>query len=114
MKKENTHYEINTIHELSEYRDNFTKILKNYFKDNLSLLLDKIEEGYSNSHFICFIEDIEVYIIYKHNYIIINWYKLNHIGRCLRSNCANFNIIKEILSELYFTFKEDIIDDIRC
>nr|DAU41978.1 MAG TPA: hypothetical protein [Caudoviricetes sp.] len=67
-------------------RDIFIKIISNLI-DNIENFYDTIEYGYEGDKFKAWYYNEEVYIMDKTNFIIINWYKLTHIGRYLTCNC---------------------------
>ena len=43
-----------------------------------------IADGLSTENYEAFLKDEEVYIIDWKNKRLVNWYKLGHVGRCLR------------------------------
>ena len=64
-----------------------------------------IADGYSSSNYDIFLHEEEVYIIDWKNNRFINWYKLSHIGRCLR--IIGTDPTKEDIIKLF----KDIIKD---
>ena len=86
-------------------REIFTNIFTSIFSnDNISKILDIIYSGYESEKYKCWIYDDEVYLLNKETGMFINWYKLDHIGRCLQSTIGSD-------SKYYFTFFIDLYDD---
>lgn len=73
-------------------RIKFSLLFDNYFvnnEDNLETkIFDLILDGAETDSFKMWYnyEDEEVYILHKTSGIVVNWYKLYHVGRALSSN----------------------------
>lgn len=73
-------------------RIKFSLLFDSYFVDNEDNLESKffelILDGAETDSFKMWynFEDEEVYILHKTSGILVNWYKLYHVGRCLTCN----------------------------
>lgn len=68
-------------------REEFTNIFCSVF--NPDNICDIIFSGYEGYSYKCWIYDDEVYILNKETGDFINWYKIDHIGRCLTSTIGS-------------------------
>lgn len=85
-------------------RDEFRKVWSETIR-NTDRVLDLIEQGYEGYRFKMWYYDSEAYILNKKEGILINWYKISHIGRCL---FISHDISLEKLIEMF----NELIDEL--
>lgn len=88
-------------------RDKFIEILEKHFNGKeLDELFDYITEGFVSESFKLLLQDEEVYIICLSSGVIINWYKLCHVGRCLNFNTK---LSEDELDDIFEKLHEEIL-----
>lgn len=86
-------------------REIFRKIISNLI-DDIENFYDVIEYGYEGDRFKAWYYEEEVYILDKGNFIILNWYKLTHIGRCLT---CNYNMTVKETYKFIRSFRNEVL-----
>ena len=89
-------------------RDLFCNAVINVFGDSMTFL-DFLENmGYSTTKYDCYLDyNGENYIINRETGEYINWYKLDHIGRCISISTASwYKNIPKWIEEFLVEFKK--------
>lgn len=73
-------------------------------------ILDVIEEGFENDKCKLWEWESEVYILWKETGLVINWYKLTHIGRSL---FVSDNIDMVDLEDILYAIREEIMEELK-
>lgn len=110
------HDELNNdaIEYTSLSREKFVEIWKEVFssKDNIDLqekFFDLILNGYEDERLKCWYYDDEVYLFDKYSFLMVNWYKLSHVGRVLKivsgqSRDKNVLYLEDSIRDLFKRF----------
>lgn len=91
-----------------DLRDLFCNAVTKVFGDSM-IFLDFLEnEEYSTIKYDCYIDnDEEIYIINRETGEYINWYKLDHIGRCINISTSSwYKNIPKWIEKFLVEFKE--------
>ena len=76
---------------IKDLRDLFCDAVNKVFGDSMTFL-DFLENEEYSSKYDCFLDyNGENYIINRETGEYINWYKLDHIGRCINIQCIRLN-----------------------
>lgn len=91
----------------NDLRDLFCYAVNKVFGDSMAFLDFLENEGYSTKYD-CYLDySGENYIINRETGEYINWYKLDHIGRCINiSILSMFNDIPEWIEDFLVEFKK--------
>lgn len=91
-----------------DLRDQFCNAVTKIFGDSMTFLDFLENEEYSTNKYDCFLDyNGENYIINRETGEYINWYKLDHIGRCISISILRLNTsIPKWIEEFLNDFKE--------
>jgi len=94
-----------------DLRDLFCNAVTKVFGDSMTFL-DFLENGKYSDKYDCYLDyNEENYIINRETGEYINWYKLNHIGRCINiSTFHMYNNIPKWIEEFLVEFKESEVN----
>lgn len=91
-----------------DLRDLFCNTVTKVFGDSMTFLDFLENEKYFTCQYDCYLDyNGENYIINRETGEYINWYKLDHLGRCISiSTCSPYKNIPEWIEEFLVKFKE--------
>ena len=91
-----------------DLRDLFSNAVTKIFGDSMTFLDFLENEEYSITKYDCYLDyNGENYIITRETGEYINWYKLDHIGRCINiSTCFSYKDIPGWIEGFLVEFKE--------
>lgn len=95
-----------------DLRDLFSYAVNKVFGDSMTFL-DFLENDKYSSKYDCYLDySGENYIINRETGEYINWYKLDHIGRCINiSILSMFNDIPEWIEDFLVEFKKSEVKE---
>ena len=95
-----------------DLRDLFCNAVIKVFGDS-TVFLDFLENEKYSTNYDCYLDySGENYIINRETGEYINWYKLNHIGRCINISIIRVNIVSsKWIEDFLIEFKESEDDD---
>lgn len=89
-----------------DLRDLFCNTVTKIFGDSMTFL-DFLEDEKYSTKYDCYLDyNGENYIINRETGEYINWYKLDHIGRCINISTDNIINISKWIEEFLVKFKE--------
>lgn len=93
---------------INDMRDIFCSAVNKIFGDSMAFLDFLENEEYSTIKYDCYLDyNGENYIINRETGEYINWYKLDHIGRCLNiSTSSEYEDIPKWIEEFLDEFKK--------